>query len=81
MTLYLKFLRANEIIELSKNLHNDFLEQNKNTVQEILIEKKSPKTNLYSATTKNYIKIYFKDDDNNLRHTLKTINLADFELN
>lgn len=72
--------RVERVMELSNMLHNDFLEKNKNTIQEILIEKKSPKTGLYSAMTKNYIKIYFKSDDNNLRHSLKEVNLADFEL-
>ena len=72
--------RVERVMVLSHMLHNDFLEKNKNTIQEVLIEKKSPKTGLYSAMTKNYIKIYFKSDDNNLRHSLKEVNLADFEL-
>ena len=72
--------RVERVMVLSNMLHNDFLEKNKNTIQEVLIEKKSPKTGLYSAMTKNYIKIYFKSDDNNLRHSLKEVNLADFEL-
>lgn len=76
----IKTKRCNLIIELSNELHKEFLEKNKNTLAEILIEKKSPKTGLYSALTRNYIKIRFKDDNNNLRHTLKTVNLADFEL-
>lgn len=76
----IKTKRAKEIGKLSKELHREFLEKNKNTKQEILIQKKSPKTGLYSATTRNYIKIYFKDEKDNLRHTLKTVNLADFEL-
>ncbi len=76
----IKTKRCNLIIELSNELHKEFLEKNKNTLAEILIEKKSLKTGLYSALTRNYIKIRFKDDNNNLRHTLKTVNLADFEL-
>ena len=75
----IKTARVERIMELSKELHNEFLKQNQNTTQEVLIEKKSPKTGQYSATTKNYIKIYFKDENDNLRHTLKKINLADFE--
>lgn len=75
----IKKTRVEEILKLSEQLHKDFLEKNKNTTQEILIERKSPKTRLYSATTKNYIKIHIKSDEN-LRHTLKTINLADYEL-
>lgn len=73
--------RVEKIMELSKQLHDEFLEKNKNTIREILIEKKSLKTGLYSAMTKNYIKIYFKDENNNLRHTLKKVCLSDFELN
>ncbi len=76
----IKTKRCHIIMELSKKLHQEFLEKNKNTLGEILIERKSPKTGLYSALTRNYIKIHFKDDNNNLRHTLKTVNLADFEL-
>lgn len=71
--------RVERIIELSNQLHSEFLELNKNTTQEILIEKKSPKTGLYSAMTKNYIKIYLKSDEN-LRHTLKKVCLSEFEL-
>ena len=39
-----------------------------------------PKTGLYSAVTRNYIKIYIKDNSNNLQHTLKTVDLSEFEL-
>ena len=76
----IKKQRVDKIIALSNELHDKFLKQNKNTVQEILIEKKSPKTGLYSAMTKNYIKIYFEDKDDNLRHTLKKVCLNEFEL-
>ena len=76
----IKTKRCQLVMELSEKLHQEFLEKNKNTLSEILIEKKSPKTGLYSALTRNYIKIHFKDDNDNLRHTLKTVNLADFEL-
>lgn len=76
----IKTKRCELVQNLSKELHQEFLEKNKDTNAEILIEKKSPKTGLYSAITRNYIKINFKNDDNNLRHTLKTVNLSDFEL-
>ena len=76
----IKTQRDEKIMELSKELHKEFLEKNKNTTQEILIEKKSKKTGLYGATTRNYIKINLKSDDNNLRHTLKEVNLSEFEL-
>lgn len=77
----IKTARVEKVIALSNELHKEFLEKNKNTIQEVLIEKKSPKTGLYNAVTKNYIKIHIKSDDSSLRHTLKTVNLADFELN
>lgn len=76
----IKTQRAKKIMELSKKLHKSFLLKNQNTTQEILIEKKSPKTGLYSAVTKNYIKIHFKSEENNLRHTLKVIDLSNYEL-
>lgn len=76
----IKTQRAKKVMDLSKKLHQEFLNQNKNTTQEILVEKKSPKTALYSAITRNYIKIHFKSENNNLRHTLKVVNLADYEL-
>ncbi len=76
----IKTKRVEKIIELSKDLHKNFLLRNKNTIQEVLIEKKSKKTNLYSATTRNYIKIHIDDKNDNLRHSLRTVNLADYEL-
>lgn len=75
----IKTKRCQKIMKLSEKLHKNFLEKNKNRTDEILIQKKSPKTGLYSAVTRNYIKIHFKSDDN-LRHTLKEINLSDYEL-
>ena len=75
----IKTARVEKIIELSDILHKNFLEKNKNTFAEVLVERKSPKTGLYSAVTRNYIKIHIKSDEN-IRHTLKTVNLADFEL-
>jgi len=72
--------RVQKIMKLSEKLHKNFLEKNKNRIEEILIQKKSPKTGLYSAVTRNYIKIHFKSDEKNLRHTLKKVNLADYEL-
>ncbi len=76
----IKTKRCHLVMELSDKLHREFLEKNKNSTAEILIEKKSPKTGLYSAVTRNYIKIHFKDDNDNLRHSIKTVNLAEYEL-
>ncbi len=76
----IKTKRAKLISELSEKLHKEFLNKNKNKKAEILIERKSPKTGLYSAVTRNYIKVYIKDDLNNLQHSLKIVDLSDFEL-
>ncbi len=76
----IKTERTKLILELSEKLHKEFLNKNKNKKAEILIEKKSPKTGLYSAVTRNYIKIYIKDNLNNLQHTIKNVNLNEFEL-
>jgi len=75
----IKTKRVQKLIELSKKLHKDFLNQNKNTVAEVLVERKSPKTGLYSAVTRNYIKINI-DSKENIQHSLKMVNLADFKL-
>ena len=72
--------RCQKILKLSEKLHRNFLEKNKNRKEEILIQKKSPKTGLYSAVTRNYIKVHFASDDENLRHSLKEVNLSDYEL-
>lgn len=76
----IKTKRVKLISELSEKLHQEFLDKNKNNKAEVLIERKSPKTGLYSAVTRNYIKIYIKDNLNNLQHTLKTVDLSEFEL-
>ena len=76
----IKTARVERVMELSKELHSEFLKQNQNTIQEVLIEKKSPKTDLYSAITRNYIKINIESEDNNLRHTLKEIDLSNCKL-
>lgn len=74
-----KTKRAQAIMELSDSLHKQFLEQNKNTLAEVLVERKSPKTGLYSAVTRNYIKINIKSEEN-IQHSLKTVNLSDYDL-
>lgn len=72
--------RTQKIMELSDELHKAFLDKNKNNIAEVLVERKSPKTGMYSAVTRNYIKINIKSDNNNLQHSLKTVNLKEFEL-
>lgn len=76
----IKTKRAKMVGELSSELHKNFLEENKNEKAEVLIEKKNKKTGKYSAVTRNYIKIHFSDERDDLRHTLKTVDLTDYEL-
>lgn len=76
----IKTLRAKKVAQLSNALHKKFLEENKNETAEILIQKKNPKTGCYLGITRNYIKVKYKSEEDNLRHSLKTVNLADFEL-
>ena len=76
----IKTKRAKKLTELSTALHKKFLEENKNKKAEILVQKKNPKTNKYSAITGNYIKIEFEDKNDNLRHTIKTVDLSEYEL-
>ena len=77
----IKTERAARLQELSTLLHQKFLEENKNEKAEILIQKKSKKDGSYSAITRNYIKIKFKDERDDLRHTLKIVDLSEYELN
>ncbi len=76
----IKSERCQKIMKLSEKLHREFLEKNKNRKEEILIQKKSAKTGLYSAVTRNYIKIHIPSDNPDLRHSLKVVSLADYEL-
>lgn len=71
--------RMDLLLALSGVKHGEFLERNKNKELEFLFEKKSPKTGEYSAISRNYIKVYIKDERDDLRNTLKTINTAEFE--
>ncbi len=75
-----KTRRAEMVFQLSNELNKNFLMQNKGKKAEILIEKKSPKTGLYTAITRNYIKIHIKDAANNLQHSLRTVDLGEFDL-
>ena len=72
--------RVQKLMCLSEKLHKEFLNRNKSRKEEILIQKKSSKTGLYSAVTRNYIKIYFKSDEQDLRHSLKTVDLSEYRL-
>ena len=75
----IKTKRVQMLNELCATKHSEFLKRNKNSTQEILFERKSRKTGLYSAITRNYIKVFVKDDRDDLRNTLKTVNLSEFE--
>ena len=75
----IKTKRVQMLNELCAKKHREFLERNKNRVEELLYEKKSPKTGAYSAITRNYIKVRIKDERDDLRNTLKTVNLSEFK--
>ena len=75
----IKTKRVQMLNELCTIKHTEFLKRNKNSTQEILFERKSRKTGLYSVITRNYIKVFVKDDRDDLRNTLKTVNLSEFE--
>lgn len=76
----IKTERAKKVQDLSEKLHKEFLEKNKNRKAEVLIERKSPKTGLHSAVTRNYIKIFLEPSQEIQRSELKTVCLSDFEL-
>lgn len=79
---HIKKERTKTLIKLSEELHNNFLEQNKNTVQEVLFQKFNPKIGKYMGLTRNYIKVYVtpKGEDKNLWNTVQTLSLTDYEL-
>lgn len=74
-----KTKRTQKLLELSDALHKDFLERNKNKMLELLYERKSKKTGLYSAVSRNYIKVFIKDERDDLRNTLELRNMSDFD--
>lgn len=76
---HIKKERTKTLINLSNSLHADFLAANKNTVQEVLFQKKSKKNGKYMGITKNYIKV-FKESEDNLWNTIEKLPLSDYEI-
>lgn len=76
---HIKKERTKKLIQLSEELHKDFLLKNKNTIQEVLFQKKSAKYGGYLGITRNYIKLYKKSDEN-LWNSVQNLNLADYEI-
>lgn len=76
---HIKKERTKTLISLSNSLHTVFLESNKNTVQEVLFQKKSKKNGKYMGITKNYIKV-FKYSENNLWNTIEKLPLSEYEI-
>lgn len=74
-----KTKRVKLLNELCKKKHAEFLNRNKNKKCEILFERKSEKTGAYSAITRNYIKVFVKDERDDLRNTLKIVDLSQFD--
>lgn len=71
--------RTERLLSLSYEKHAAFLNRNKNKNLEFLFERKSPKTGKYSLISRNYIKVYVDDKNDDLRGTIKTFNTSEFE--
>ncbi len=76
---HVKKERTKKLIQLSENLHSAFLLKNKNTIQEVLFQKKSAKNGKYLGVTRNYIKLYKKSDES-LWNCVQNLNLRDYEI-
>ncbi len=76
---HVKKERTKKLIWLSENLHSTFLSNNKNTIQEVLFQKKSAKNGKYLGVTRNYIKLYKKSDES-LWNCVQNLNLRDYEI-
>lgn len=76
---HVKKERTKKLIRLSENLHSTFLSNNKNTIQEVLFQKKSAKNGKYLGVTRNYIKLY-KESDESLWNCVQNLNLRDYEI-
>lgn len=76
---HVKKERTKKLIKLSETLHNTFLSNNKNTIQEVLFQKKSAKNGKYLGVTRNYIKLYKKSDES-LWNCVQNLNLRNYEI-
>lgn len=80
---HVKKERTKELIELSAELHKEFLEKNKaagvnGEFAEVLFQRKG-KNGKYIGLTRNYIKVY-KQSSENLWNTIQTLNLGEYEI-
>ena len=73
---HVKKKRAQEINEVCKMLHKNFLDENKNTKRTLIYEKEG-KNGLYQGVSENYIKVYRKSNTN-LQGKVETVNLSEF---
>ncbi len=72
--------RADLIKEISAQKHQEFLEHNIGTIQEVLIEKRpDKKTGLLKGVTKNYINVLLDTKDENLKNTICNAKLSKIE--
>lgn len=79
---HVKKERTKRLIELSTELHGEFLEKNKaagacGELTEVLFQKKG-KNGKYTGLTRNYIKVY-KESGTDLWNTVQSLNLAECE--
>lgn len=74
-----KSARAKKLMALSEELYKKFIEANLEVEHEALFEKKPANKNLNCAITRNYIKVFVKDEagDSDLRGQIRTLKLKD----
>ncbi len=75
----IKTRRTQMLNKLCEIKHKEFLNRNKNKNHEILFERKSLKTGIYSAISRNYIKVFVKSEKDDLRNTIKIVNMMEFD--
>lgn len=66
--------RANIIKQISRDKHQEFLQKNLNSIQEVLIEKNlDKKTGFYKGVTRNYINVLIKPKATNFDQIKRTV--------
>lgn len=75
--------RANIIKEISRAKHQEFLQKNLNSIQEVLIEKNlDKKTGFYKGVTRNYINVLIKPnsaDFDQIKRTVQKIRITEVQ--
>lgn len=75
-------IRADIVKALSALKHNEFINKNIGTEQEVLIEKHpDKKTGILKGVTRNYLTVLLDSDDEKLLNSLKTVKITKYENN